>query len=391
LEPGPPAYDWNIEVGFEAERRNEPQRLPPNHSAGTTRWKEKTPPAMPRRTKRLEVWLTRHAARALLGTARALSDRAALSLGAAVGSAAYLLLPRYRRTARATLSRAFGNTWSPEEIEATARQNFRHLGQTLVEFVKMSEWDGVEIDRRVKLRGTDHLDAALTAGRGVVCVTAHYGNWELLAARMVRAGYPLSVLARTSDDPAIEAIIASIRRRHGYHVIDRERRSVMRPSLECLRQNKILGILMDQNTKANEIFVEFFGHPASTATGPAILARRTGALLVPVFDRRQADGRHVAEFLPALEWDTTSDAERDIREMTICLTRLIEAQVRADPTQWFWIADRWKRQPAEQGSDPLQQPVKAGGRMAPGSVARLEPTVEGGFRRHDDASRQPNP
>jgi Kdo2-lipid IVA lauroyltransferase/acyltransferase len=319
---------------------------------------------MPRRTRPLESWLTRQSIRALLRTVGMLPDRAARPVGSAIGTLVHTLVPPYRRVARANLARAFGATWSQAEIERTARRNFHHLGLSLVEFLKMSHWDGADIDRRVELRGTHHLDTARAAGRGVICVTGHYGNWELLAARMVRAGYPLHVIARTDDDPAIEAIIASIRRRHGYRVIDRAPERVLRPSLACLRRNEILGILMDQNSSGSEAFVDFLGHPASTATGPAILARRTGARLVPVFDRRREDGTHVSEFLPALEWEATENQERDIWEATARLSRVIEAQVRADPTQWFWVADRWKRQPAASTAayHPLPTDTNAGAR-----------------------------
>jgi KDO2-lipid IV(A) lauroyltransferase len=227
------------------------------------------------------------------------------------------------------------------------RRNFHHLGQSLVEFMKMSAWDGEAIERRMELRGTDRLDAALAAGRGVVCVTAHYGNWELLAARLVRAGYPLNVIARTSNDPAIEKMMAAIRQRHGYRVIARSRQSA-RLSLECLRRNELLGILMDQPAKGRAPLVEFLGHPASTVIGPAVLARRTGAPLVPVFARRQEDGTHVAEFQAALEWERTHDDDRDVLAITTRLSQVIEAQVRRDPAQWFWIADRWKQQRADQ-------------------------------------------
>jgi Kdo2-lipid IVA lauroyltransferase/acyltransferase len=298
----------------------------------------------PRRTRRLKYWLTRHAARSLLGVTGALPDRTIPSLGTAVGTLAYALLPRYRQMARANLQHAFGAAWPVGEIERASRRNFHHLGQALVEFLKMSDWDGAEVERRVELQGRHHLDAALAAGRGVVCVTAHYGNWELLAARLVRAGYPLNVIARPSNDPAIEGMIAAIRQRHGYRVIPRSSPSAPRLSLECLRRNELLGILMDQPAQGRAAVVEFLGHPASTVTGPAVLARRTGAPLVPVFTRRRGDGTHVAEFLAALEWETTSDPERDILEVTSRLSQVIEAQVRRDPAQWFWIADRWKRQ-----------------------------------------------
>lgn len=301
----------------------------------------------------------RQSVRALLwGMGRA-PDRAVLPLGAALGALLYALLPRHRRAARANLSRVFGVGFSPAGIEELVRRNFRHLGQAIAEFLKMAYWDKAEIERRVELRGTEHLDAALAAGKGAICVTAHYGNWELLAARVSQAGYPLHVIARRADDPAVTALMNRVRERSGYRVILRSRRHGIRPALECLRRNELLGILLDQNKGEGAVYVDFFGAPVATPAGPAVLARRTGAPLIPIFDRRRPDGTHVAQVLPALEWSPTGEPDRDTWEITARLTRIIEAQVRAEPEQWFWIYDRWKQTgKARPGSRPFA-PVDA--------------------------------
>jgi Kdo2-lipid IVA lauroyltransferase/acyltransferase len=297
---------------------------------------------LPRRTKLIELWITRQTARSLLWGLRWLPDRALLGFGAMLGSLFYATLHQYRRVARANLQRAFGDTWSEETIERMVRRSFRHCGQTLAEFMTMSSWSSAEVEKRVELRGRHHLDAALAQGRGALLVTAHYGNWELMAARLVRAGYALHVIARDADDPATNALINWIRGKCGYDVISR--RDATRPALECLRRNECLGILLDQNTVSGEVYVDFFGHPAATAPGPAILARRTGAPLVPIFDRRREDGTHVVEFQPPLEWTATGDREADVLTITAQLTQTIERQIRAEPAQWFWIHNRWKRQ-----------------------------------------------
>lgn len=297
---------------------------------------------MPRRTKPLENWVSRQAVRTLVRVLGGTPDRAVLPLGTALGALGYALMRRHRGIARANLERAFGTAWSASEIERVIRGSFCHLGRTMAEFLKMPCWDGAEIERRVQLRGTEWLEAALARGRGVIGVTAHLGNWELLAARIVRAGYPIRVIARDADDPATNELLNRIRRGCGYQVISRQ--DALRPSLECLRRNEILAILLDQNTKRSEAYVDFFGHPAATAIGPAVLARRTGASLLPAFDRRLADGRHVTEILPPVTWDACPDDEQEICEITARLTRVIEMQIRADPEQWLWIHDRWKRQ-----------------------------------------------
>jgi KDO2-lipid IV(A) lauroyltransferase len=273
---------------------------------------------------------------------RWLPDRALLGFGAAFGSLLYASLHQYRRVARMNLQQAFGDVWSEEAIERTVRRNFEHCGQSLAEFMAMSSWSGAEIERRVELRGSHRLDAALAQGRGAILVTAHYGNWELMAARVVQAGYPVRVIARDADDPATNALINWIRGGCGYEVISR--REATRPALECLRRNECLGILLDQNTVSGEVYVDFFGYPAATAPGPAILALRTGAPLIPLFDRRREDGTHVVEIQPPVQWTATGEREPDVLAITSQLTQTIERQIRAEPAQWFWIHNRWKKQ-----------------------------------------------
>src|SRR5262249_51126333 len=150
-------------------------------------------------------------------------------------------------------------------------------------------------------------------------VTAHFGNWELMGPGLVQRGYPLNVIARTMEDAVMNRTINAIRARAGYRVF--ERTHALRPSLECLRRNEILAILMDQNAIQSDVWVDFFGWPAATHTGAAAIARRTGAALVPMFDHRLADGTHVTRVHAPLELVPTDDKEGDIREMTACLTR----------------------------------------------------------------------
>jgi KDO2-lipid IV(A) lauroyltransferase len=294
------------------------------------------------RAKPLEHWLTHQVLLALDGTVARMPEPMVSMLGTAVGSLCFATMRRYRRVARANLQRAFGATRSPDDIERLARRSVQHLGRTLIEFLQVPYWGPAEIERRVELIGTEHLDAALAKGHGVIGVTAHYGNWELLGGRLARAGYPLNVIVRDADDPATNALVGRIRRGCGYRVISRQ--NGLRKALACLRRGEILAIFLDQNSMEGDAFVEFFGYPAATATGPAVLARRTGAVLLPAFDRRQPDGRHVTALLPPVGWDGLDD-HTAIHGMTARLTKVIEEQIRVDPEQWLWIHDRWKRRP----------------------------------------------
>src|SRR6266540_7475547 len=130
--------------------------------------------------------------------ARAVAPRQAALLGTAVGELLYRGVPRYRGVARRNLTAAFG--WNADQTEAVARQACRNIGKTLVEFFQMPGWSATEVRRRCQLEGIEHLWTALDQGRGALVPTAHYGNWELFAARVVAEGIPLSVVAREADD-----------------------------------------------------------------------------------------------------------------------------------------------------------------------------------------------
>jgi KDO2-lipid IV(A) lauroyltransferase len=281
---------------------------------------------------------------AVAGTVRVLPAAPAQRLGSALGDLLYWSVRRYREVARRNLTASFG--WEAVRVEAVVRQVFRNIGKSVVEFLRLPALSEQEVRRLCELEGVEHLRAALAAGRGAMVITAHYGSWELLAARLVVEGFPLSVVARDADDDAINALINQIREGCGYRVIPRQ--TAPRGILEALRRNEVVAVLMDQNTTQGGQFVPFFGRMAATAIGPAVLALRTGAVLLPGFSIRLPDDRHLWRAYPPVVPARTQDLEADVLELTAHLTRIIETQVRADPTQWLWIHDRWRHRPPEE-------------------------------------------
>jgi KDO2-lipid IV(A) lauroyltransferase len=324
----------------------EPQKLP----GGPRRRQEpggETPRAARTTGRRVQGLFVRLFLGGLIGMARLLPMPWAERFGSGVGDLLFWCVPRYRAVARRNLAAALG--WEAPRVEAVARQVFRNIGKTLVEFLRMPIMSPAEIRQLCELEGFEHVRAGLAAGRGVLLITGHYGNWELIAARLVAEGLRLNVVARDADDPATNAIINGIREQCGYRVIPRQ--SAPRGVLAALRRNELVAMLIDQNTIEGGEFVPFFGRLAATVTGPAVLALRTGAAVIPGFVVRRPDDTHVGVASPAVELPGTGDRERDVRELTGRLTALIEAQVRADPTQWFWIHDRWRHRPPEERGD----------------------------------------
>ncbi|MEW6433611.1 MAG: lysophospholipid acyltransferase family protein [Myxococcota bacterium] len=281
--------------------------------------------------------------RALVGLLGLLPLRLASGLGAVVGRLSYALARRERRKALASLERAFPEK-SPAEREALARACFAHLGRMALELVcvkqldrRVDEW----VDWTPESRAA--FDAALARKKGVVFVTGHVGNWELLARRAGLAGYPVFTIAREASDPRTTALIERFRTSGGVRPIWRGRPSAAKEMLRALKNGAFLGLLIDQDTKVQSVWVPFFGHLAKTPRAAADLALRTGAAVLTGFCHRVAPHRYriVMREVPL----PPGDSDAAVTDLTATLTKAIEDAIREHPEQWVWMHERWKSPP----------------------------------------------
>jgi KDO2-lipid IV(A) lauroyltransferase len=265
--------------------------------------------------------------------------------GAKLGNLIYIASKRYRRVVLRNLAAAYPG-WGAEKVRRVGRETFRHFARGTLEFFHLLNLTPEQVDESVEIEGREYLDAALENGHGAIIVTAHYGNWELFARKIVLMGYKLNVIARNSDDPTMTGVANRVRESGGYKVFGRDSAAI--PALRCLRRNELLGILPDQNTLSG-IFVDFFGRPVATATGPAIFALRSDAPIICGFAKRLGNGRFKATLYPPLKVPLTGDEDADVHAITQSLTKAIENEIREDPTQWLWLHDRWKRTAEAEG------------------------------------------
>jgi len=278
----------------------------------------------------------------------------ALPIGAFAGRVAFFVLPRYRRTALENLRFAFAGEKTPREIGRIAEKVFENLGKNAVEFLQMPRLDAGTIDRRVTIVGRERIDRALEAGRGVIILTAHFGNWELIAATLRIKKYPGAIVARRIYFHKYESFLNQLRKVHDVNAIYRD--DSPKKILRVLRQNGIIGILADQDVESVDgVYVDFFGKKAYTPSGPAALARSSGAKLVPTFMVRQ-DGRHTLMIEDPIELVETGDREADLAANTQRWSRTVEAYIRRYPEQWVWMHRRWKTRPEgrERGAGSLE-------------------------------------
>ena len=267
----------------------------------------------------------------------------ALGVGRRLGDLTALALPRRRRVTLANVAQAF-----PELPDADrrrlARRAWQHLGMTVVELARLLGRPLEATLGELTLDGLEHLHRVMREHGRALILTAHLGNWEYLSAASRLAGYPLSVVIRPLDSPALDTLADAMRRKTGVELIDK--RGALRPVLEALRRGGLVGILLDQNAARREgVFVPFFGRAASTSRSLALLALRTGAPVLPIFIRREGPGRHRVVVEPPLARPTVNDPEQAVVELTTRCTQAIEAAIRSAPEQWLWSHDRWRTRP----------------------------------------------
>ncbi len=264
-------------------------------------------------------------------------------VGRRVGDVAYALFWSRRRLALANLDRVFPER-SPAERRRIYRNSCQHLGLVFVELCSLLARPLPRFLERITIDGLEHVKAVMTSHGRALALSAHLGNWEILSAAHRLSPYQLAVVVRPLDSPALNALADAVRNKTGVELIDKRR--ALRPVLSALGQGRIVGILLDQNASRREgVFVPFFGRPASTSRSIAVLAVRTGTPVLPIFARREPDGRHRVVVLPQLEPLPTNDVEAAVVELTARCTAAIEAAIRETPEQWLWMHNRWRTQP----------------------------------------------
>jgi KDO2-lipid IV(A) lauroyltransferase len=209
----------------------------------------------------------------------------------------------------------------------------------LSELLHLFKRDRREILGCLEVQGWDSVQAARDSGRPLLFLTAHCGNWELIATVVHHGGIFPAAVARPLDNPDLQKLVVDLRAHFGTTTIARGTRGAARQLLEVLRSGGALAMLIDQDTKVDGVWVPFFGRPAFTPVGAAEIALRQKARVIPSFIERRADGSHLVRFLPAL------DLPADKRDATALMTAKVEEQVRRHPEQWVWWHKRWRRQP----------------------------------------------
>lgn len=315
-------------------------------------------------------------------------------VGPGIGDLGWRVGRRDRERALAHLALAFPDLGAADRVRL-GRASFRHFGTVLAECLHLRAADCTVVRRVVSASGWEHVAAARAAKRPILILTGHCGNWELLAAWLNCQGLGMAVVARALEDAFMDRALLGLRARFGTETIARGSMTAARRLLAVLRGGGALGMLIDQDTKVDGVWVPFFGHPAYTPVGAAQIALRQRAVVLPTFIERLASddpageghrGHHHIHIQPPLE------LPEDATAATAAMTLAIETQVRRRPEQWVWMHRRWRRQPASAVGHG--DPSAPGVGVAPEASNRVEaspPVAAGPAAAADQAADRATP
>jgi len=278
----------------------------------------------------------------------AIPERHINSVGRRVGLFMHYVLAKRRKIAIDNIRQALPfmkrhPAWScpwetPEEI---ARETFIHLGISLVETCHFYHGKGDNIIDAIEVRGREHYDAARSKNKGLVFVTGHCGNWEVVALAFSRLfNDSMSVIARRQNNPYLNSMVEKMRMHYKNSVIYKQ--GSLRQIIGVLKKQGVIGILADQAVFVEEgVLIEVLGRKAWATKAPIIIAQKTGVPLVPAFIHREKD-RHVITISP--EYIPSGGmSEAGIQSDVQALSRYLEDFVCAHPQNWYWVHRRWKR------------------------------------------------
>jgi Kdo2-lipid IVA lauroyltransferase/acyltransferase len=261
----------------------------------------------------------------------------------------YGFWPRLRRVGLFNLRLAFPD-WPERRRRKVLFGLFQNLGRMLADFSQFPRLSRDNIERLIVYDGFENYAQAKSMGKGVLFLTAHFGNWELSSFAHGLYGFPVHYVVRQLDNPLIDGLVNGYRSRSGGQAI--EKREFAFAAMRALKRGEAVGILMDQNMQPAEgVFTEFFGRAACTTTGPARVAQKTGVPIVLGLVIWDAKVRKYTLRFDRVEWIHRPDPEQEIMVNTQNFTRLIEDYVRRYPDHWLWVHRRWKTRPP--GEPPL--------------------------------------
>ena len=300
-----------------------------------------------------------------------LSTPALMRLGAVIGWIWYRLIPLRRADAREAIARAFPEK-SAAERERIVRDNFVHLGRSLLEAIAFVSYSKERLERLVRFEGLyEAVSAGRAQGKGAVCLSAHIGSFELCMGTfgVFHPEIPRVIIARIPKAGFARSVLDLVRERTKIEVLS-PKGSLPKVVRRLNEDQTILGFVVDQNmARGKGVFVPFLGKLAGTTVGFSLITRRSKAIVVPGWNERLPDGTHVGHWGPPIELDDHPHLKVAMLNDGLAISKRVEEWVRNKPEQWFWVHRRWKSQPRPGDVVRTDRGLEVAG--TPGRIAAL--------------------
>ncbi|MDA3895643.1 MAG: lysophospholipid acyltransferase family protein [Desulfobacteraceae bacterium] len=257
----------------------------------------------------------------------------------------YFFARKHRRNTIQHLTMAFGNEKTEKEIRQIARRMVFHFAAAGVDAVRIPIFLKEGMDQYIRAENMHYLEDAYREGKGMILLTAHLGNWELMGAWLTWKKYPLRAVGKSLTNPRLNQLVLETRNQAGYINIARGKET--REIIKALQQGYPLAMLMDQDTRVKGVWVDFFGRKANTPVGPVLLARKFNIPIIPAFAHLEPDLTYHVECFAPITVSDTGDPEKDLIADVQKCSDIYEKIIRKHLEQWVWMHRRWKRQPEE--------------------------------------------
>ena len=268
-----------------------------------------------------------------------------LFLGRILGNLYYLLIRKQRRRAIEQMMPALNIDES--EAKKIVRASFVNLARNVLDILYMPNLNEQNLNRYIEIDHLERMRDALAEGHGVVVLTGHVGTWEWLSAAFTLNGMPVTAIAKQQPNAEYSRVLDDLRATIRVEIFTRGTSELLAAG-RALKKGKILGFLADQDGGPGGAFIDFLGRTASTPMGPAVFSKRFNAPVLPAFILRQPDGRHKVMIGEAMHFVDSGDADKDLFDFTVKMTRILERVILDNPTQWLWFQKRWNTPPEMQ-------------------------------------------
>jgi len=272
--------------------------------------------------------------------------RLAVFLGGSLGSLYWFMSPRDRYRIHRHLTLVYKDRLTDSEKYLIGREFFINSGKNLVDVIRLRKYFDREIKGLVTTEGLEHFDRAYKRGHGIIGITGHVGNFELLAAYIASLGYKIAVVGRQMFDARLDEFLVENRRAMKLENIGTTESP--RRMVRWLKEGGVTGFLIDiDSSRVRGMFMPVFGRLAQTPVGQSIIGLKTKAAFVPIFCLRNADNTYRIVVKPEITIESSGDFDRDVYEITSKCNRILESVIDEYKAQWIWIHNRWCARPGK--------------------------------------------